>query len=629
MSNLHNERFRALTYINVLLVAVLALCKFLRLNHSENVGHLDALQLIEAIRPELFAGISLFLIVYCLYFFTKKPFKYILAFYLIWLCFLVIEVSSTVYFLTTGDHVLDIETILHVVGNLGELTPVFLSIVNLWTLLIIIFVLVNIAFYTLYTFKRSRHLTHVVQKNDKKRVIFVFISGLSLFLSACPSSQTKNIASNQTATYQILSSVYDNEGAVEQSIKTNQNYVPEFPQGRLSLALPQGSRLNVTLIVLESTRASSTSLYNAAVSTTPFLESLSAQSILFEHAYAMMPHTSKSLVSILCGVEPGIFMAIREATQEDGIPARCLPHLLKEIGYKTVFFQTATQRFENRATLASNMGFDEFYASEHLDHERFEAINYFGLEDDAVLPVSHDWLNNASEETPLLSVYLTLTPHHDYKTPGHFKTHALHHEKSYNSYLNAIRYVDQFTDKVIQQHKAAGRYDNTVFVIVGDHGEGFGEHGHYFHDTVIFNEGLHVPMMIHSPSMPELFDKRVDTLFSTVDIVPSVLDILGHQIEENVYSGNRFAAHNQERVIFSHCWRIRACMAVYQNDFKLIHFFGRQEDRLYMFRTDPNETLNVIQEHQEVAAELLEKGKSWRNEVINSYKEYYRGEYSK
>ena len=62
-----------------------------------------------------------------------------------------------------------------------------------------------------------------------------------------------------------------------------------------------------------------------------------------------------------------------------------------------------------------------------------------------------------------------------------------------------MRYLDFFVRNVMNQYKELGLYDDTIFVIYGDHGEGFGEHDLYQHDNTIYQEGLKVPFIIHAP----------------------------------------------------------------------------------------------------------------------------------
>jgi lipoteichoic acid synthase len=259
----------------------------------------------------------------------------------------------------------------------------------------------------------------------------------------------------------------------------------EHPAARTSLAqTPQTEKRNVVLIHLESTRAGATTPYNNDLETTPFLNELAKSSLLAERDYTVVPHTSKASVSVNCGIEPHLVQPTTEA-KSDGITAPCLADLLKEQGYSTVFFQSSTQDFENFAGLVENLGYEDYYPLESMDTEGLQRTNYFGYEDDIMLKPSEEWLREHEDE-PFMAEYLLGTGHHDYECLG-----TSHGDKDFseddliNSYLNCMRLQDIFLKNLIDQYKKLGLYDNTIFLIYGDHGEGFGEHGRFQHDDTI------------------------------------------------------------------------------------------------------------------------------------------------
>ena len=133
----------------------------------------------------------------------------------------------------------------------------------------------------------------------------------------------------------------------------------------------QTEKRNVVLIHLESVRARSVTPYNEQLQTTPFLDELSQESLLAERAYTVVPHTSKAVTSVNCSIEPHLVREITEV-EPNGVPARCLADLLKEEGYNTVLFQSATEKFEDRRKLVENFGYEEFYPLETMDKEGFQ-----------------------------------------------------------------------------------------------------------------------------------------------------------------------------------------------------------------------------------------------------------------
>src|SRR3954452_10901652 len=302
---------------------------------------------------------------------------------------------------------------------------------------------------------------------------------------------------------------------------------------------PRTQKCNVVLIHLESTRARSVTPYNENLKTTPFLDELAKSSLLAERAYTTVPRTSKAIVSVNCGIQPHLVEEITEGRQ-GGIPSRGLADLLKEQRYSTAFFQSSTENFENFRDLVANFGYAEYYPLESFDEEYkegFECANYFGYEDDILLKPSEEWLKKHRDE-PFMVKYLTGTGHHDYQTPLRYGIEDFSEGDELNRYLNCIRYQDFFVRNLINQYKELGYYENTIFVLYGDHGEAFGEHGRWQHEDVIWEEGARVPLIIHAPGWFE-GGKRVEGLSNHTDILPTVLDMLGYEVvgEDVEYPG--------------------------------------------------------------------------------------------
>ena len=379
----------------------------------------------------------------------------------------------------------------------------------------------------------------------------------------------------------------------------------------------QGPR-NVVIVILESVRAASTTIHNPELATTPFLAELAERSLVAQRGYAVVPHTSKALVAILCGVEPRLHMPITEATEE-GIPTRCLPKLLGDVGLRSVFLQSATESFENRRGLVENMGFDDFIPLEEMAGLGFEIANYFGIEDAVMLKPSQDWLGEHGDQ-PFLATYLTVTPHHAYFAPrryGHFDWFP--EDELFNRYLNSVFYVDQFSRELLEQYQAKGLYEDTLFVFVGDHGEAFGEHGRYQHDNVIWEEGVHVPLFFYEPASPEA--AVVEAPVSHLDIVPTILGRLGLELVGGELPGRAMEARDLDpEPVFAHCWSEMRCMAKIGERWKFIYHFHHRPPEVFDLLDDPGETKNLYGEMEEQAKGWEESLKTWRATVEAVYR---------
>ncbi len=258
-------------------------------------------------------------------------------------------------------------------------------------------------------------------------------------LSLLPGAEDSNRAFSLSPLTNVLVTGISAPSADELTVEEASNAAVPLTDVKLETA-PQTEKRNVVLIHLESVRDRSTTPYNPDLATTLFLDELSKQSLLVERAYTTTPHTSKALTSLNCGIYPDPATDIHEA-EPGGVPVKCLPELLKERGYDTVMFQSATETFENRPQLAENFGYEEFVGLKEMSKKGFERAGYLGYEDDILLEPSRDWLSSHGDR-PFMASYIGITPHHEYLAPTRYGRKNLDEDDVMNRYLNAVRYDD-------------------------------------------------------------------------------------------------------------------------------------------------------------------------------------------
>ena len=419
----------------------------------------------------------------------------------------------------------------------------------------------------------------------------------------------------------VLTGAKDATAAEGGAANTDASQPTEHPAAHASLApSSQTEKRNVVLIHLESTRAGATTPYNGDLPTTPFLDELAKQSLVAERAYTTVPHTSKASVSVNCGIFPHLVQPTTEA-DPGGIPSPCLADLLKEEGYGTVFFQSSTQDFENFGGLVENFGYEDYYPLETMDTEGFERSNYFGVEDDVMLKPSEEWLKEHEDE-PFMAEYLLGTGHHDYQCLGtRYGQEDFSEDDLVNRYLNCMRLQDIFVKNLFQQYRELGLYENTIFVVFGDHGEAFGEHGRFQHDDVPYQEGLKVPVIIHAPGLLE-GGERVQSLSNHTDILPTVLEMLGYEVKDGEYPGySLLHTLPEDRTLMFSCFHEDACLARIKGSEKYIYHYDNQPDELFNFWEDPLEQHNLVgkrgeEEMGRLRAEVL----AWRSGANAAYR---------
>ena len=436
--------------------------------------------------------------------------------------------------------------------------------------------------------------------------------GLALF----PPPRTKGRAVAREATLHLL------YGALRPDpVELPEDVEPmEAPTDLELESTDRTERSNVVLVVLESTRARSATPYEPSLETTPFLAELADRSTVMERAYAVVPHTSKALVAMNCGIPPHPVMPVLEATST-GIPARCLAELLGEQGYRSAFLSTGSERFENRRRLIDEMGYDRAILLEDIEpEESYDWVNYFGFEDLAILEPSRRWLTSGDE--PFVATYLTITPHYDYEIPSRFDRDRFASDPLFNRYLNTLHYQDWVLKRLIEQYRELGLYENTVFVLIADHGEAFGEHGRWLHDNVPYEEVSRVTWLIHRGGQET--SRRISTPVHHLDLLPTVTDMLGYRLEGTELPGTSvFDAPNDRRLHFR-CWYVQSCLATIRGPWKSIYHYGSRSPELFDLVDDPGETDNVVERHSERAVELRRSALRWHQRVREMYRRHSR-----
>ncbi|HYE01736.1 MAG TPA: sulfatase-like hydrolase/transferase, partial [Phycisphaerales bacterium] len=360
--------------------------------------------------------------------------------------------------------------------------------------------------------------------------------------------------------------------------------------------------------------------YAPALPTTPFLAGLAARGALVERMYAEVPYTNKALVSLFAGIPPSPDPDIIEAEAvEGGLPARGLPALLGEHGYRTAFFTPATLAYERKDVILENLGFAEAYGDGDFPTEGFAPKAYFGHEDRVVLPQLLAWVREASAEgRPFFAGVLTLTGHHPYDTPAAFPRQRLASEPELDDYLNAIRYTDDFLRELVGGLAAAGVLEETVLVVVGDHGEAFGEHGARTHGDILWDEALHVPAVVVAPGLRP--GTRIGGVRASADLVPTVADLLGFRLEGGRLAGSSLLRPPPARTIYHAGRNGRAALALRRGHVKYLYWGRRRPMQVFDTARDPAERVDLAARMppavlQAVAAELL----AWRRSVAQAY----------
>ncbi|GAM88645.1 hypothetical protein ANO11243_066790 [Dothideomycetidae sp. 11243] len=265
----------------------------------------------------------------------------------------------------------------------------------------------------------------------------------------------------------------------------------------------------------------------------------------------------KSLINSHCGVHALPVEFTEEATRIAYQP--CLSHILDLFNHNkasstrapvqsmhdspwtSAFVQSSTDRFDRQQDLNAMMGFkpENVFAKANLTEKRSRyyppnqsETNYFGFPDSAVKPYLQDLFRETrSSGRRLFLSHFTSQTHHPFKLPPSFGTdeeylHASHlgKESILNGYLNTIRYADTWLGEIMDMLDEAGMTNETLVVMVGDHGMTFSEdvsNPSSYENPHIAN--FRVPLAFQHPSLPPL---QMNVSATSIQILPTILDLL-------------------------------------------------------------------------------------------------------
>ena len=312
---------------------------------------------------------------------------------------------------------------------------------------------------------------------------------------------------------------------------------------------------NIILVVLESVRAAETGYFGKNQGITPNLDKIAAESIALNNFYSSSNQTVRAEVSLLCGVldfSTGAPFSVRAMD----LNIRCLPKILADKGFETMWFHGNEATFFDRASFFKDIGFQHLYDETVINEEvpGLEKLGW-GIPDKDLFTFAAKKLEQTKE--PFFAEILTVTNHYpfDYGLP---ETGAELAENSdvYNDYLKAIHYTDAALGEFWHWFENSRFKDNTAVFIVTDHGllvmsaQQKKQSVYYKHEMQ-----FKVPFVAYIPGFVGEVDK--DQVASQVDFPATVLDLLGIS-EKGAYfmGGGIFDTHKQNFSISTGFWKL-------------------------------------------------------------------------
>jgi len=392
----------------------------------------------------------------------------------------------------------------------------------------------------------------------------------------------------------------------------------------------QGKR-NIVLITIDSLRADHCSFMGYYRKTTPTIDKMARTGLYFENAIAASVPTMPSMMACFTGEYTlnNAFDFTAENWRKEIASRKTLAQVLQRKGYETVAFHTNPGL---SSYYGFNKGFNYFHdflkdemivalTTDSTIKRRFLSIKKILKRESDCMPWEKYYgqiIQRVKElrklRTPYFLWVLLLDTHTPYYPPRDFRKWSranffsltwqfyrmgkrIGEPKVRNNLINAyddcILYVDKFIEKISHDLED----DDPIFIIHADHGDGFGEHCFYSHNTpMLYEELIHVPLVIYNADVKG----KVEEPVSLLGLAPTILELIG---EENEFPSESFLHGGGDWVISKVFDGSKWKIAVRTKEWKFIT--GQKEkDELYYLKEDPYEQENVINEHPDLAKEM-------------------------
>lgn len=361
-----------------------------------------------------------------------------------------------------------------------------------------------------------------------------------------------------------------------------------------------GGKMNLLIVTMDTTRVDHLRCYGNIRIETPTLNQLAREGVLFENAYSHIPLTLPAHTSIMTGTVPMFHGVIDNGAYLVPDRIETLAEVTKAAGYNTAAFVSAAVL---RKVFNLDQGF-EHWDEEGIEEQVEDSPLVADRKGDKVTDAALNWLGENYQEPFFLWVHY-YDPHAAYDPPEPYKTLYLDH------YDGEIAFMDSQIKRLFEDLKEKGIYDKTVIVAIADHGEGLGEHEESTHATFIYNTTQHIPFILRVPHYRHQ-GRRVKTVVSQIDVMPTVLDYLGIKWPAEV------AGESQKELLENESEPEVQRFAFLESKWPLLHYnwsplsalvskkykyIQAPKPELYDLEDDPHEVNNIYEQNQKIAAQ--------------------------
>ena len=419
---------------------------------------------------------------------------------------------------------------------------------------------------------------------------------------------------------------------------------------------------NIVFIIIDALRARNLSCYGYPMPTSPNIDRLAKEGVLFEKSFSCTNGTDPSLTTIFSGKYPLSHGIVRHGERVENLKnplanTSLLPEILKQEGYYTMaidwlsrwhrlgydYYSGMPQKIDRVSSLKERIkphifGHPRIYKFAKSLAQKLPAGKPY--EDAAVITerAAHLIRDNRARKFFLFLHYWDT--HVPYQPPARYSARFQLEEKDMAHrdviarYDGSIAYVDHHINMLMKTIEEEGILDNTLIIITADHGESLTDHEIYFAHHGLYDPTIHVPLVFWGPSLlPK--GRRVHSLVQHFDIFPTLMDLLGvpergagcdgksllplingeiEQLHEAVYSIDSQGADGK-RAIRTNQYKFTTALSEEAAICQVCGCMHGDLEELFNLNEDPGEEMNLLKKRPEIASTLKHALSDWESRV--------------
>jgi choline-sulfatase len=359
----------------------------------------------------------------------------------------------------------------------------------------------------------------------------------------------------------------------------------------------------VILISIDTLRADHLPAYGYTGVATPAIDRLRKDGVLYERAYTPTPLTFPAHSSLLTGLLPAVH-GVRDNVGYKLDAGRItkgdlpyLPQILKGKGYAT---GGAVSAYVLQGKMGLSTGFD-FY-EDSVEFKTGTGLGGLQRPGGETLRLSLDWLRSVKDK-PFFFFFHIYEPHTPYTPPAPFASRYA------SKYDGEIAEADRIVGELLAELEKLDVYKRAIVILLSDHGEGLNDHGEEEHGVLLYNEAIHVPLLLKLPG-GQLAGETGSRPVQLTDVAPTLLSLLGQappQALQGVSLVDILGPEAPVRKIYSETFYPRLHFG-WSELFSLVddrhHYIEGPDPELYDVTTDPKEKANILQQERRSYAEM-------------------------